>query len=208
MNALFPTPTEAKPANPRARERRVSSRNHADFYRTPEVATLALLERESFPGAIWEPACGDGAMSLPLKRAGYRVTSSDLVDRGFGIVGTDFLAEKELPAGVESIVTNPPFKFGTAFARHALDLGARKIALLCRVAFLEGQERRPLLEQHLSRVWVFSRRITLWRGDDPEARDTGGAMAFAWFVFERGQRGPTVGFIPCHPPKPKGHRHA
>src|SRR5262245_24374766 len=32
-----------------------------DFFPTPEWATLALMDNESFEGLIWEPACGDGA---------------------------------------------------------------------------------------------------------------------------------------------------
>lgn len=193
---LFPLPAPPPASNPRSRERRVSSRAHDDFYRTPAAATAALLARESFPGYVWECACGDGAMAEPIEDAGYCVHATDLVDRGYGQGGVDFLAAKTLPPGCESIITNPPFKLGTAFMRHAIGLGARKVALLCRVAFLEGQERRPILEEHLSRVWIFSSRITLWRGDDPAAQDKGGAMAFAWFVFERGHRGASIGFIP------------
>ena len=35
-----------------------------DFYHTPPEATEALLKVEKFVGEIWEPACGDGSMSL------------------------------------------------------------------------------------------------------------------------------------------------
>ena len=56
-----------------------------DFYPTPTNATMALLQREKFDGDIWEPACGDGAISKLLKLQGYEVYSSDLVDRGYEI---------------------------------------------------------------------------------------------------------------------------
>jgi len=39
---------------------------------------------ESFEGQIWEPACGDGAISRVLEAAGYQVISTDLIDRGYG----------------------------------------------------------------------------------------------------------------------------
>jgi hypothetical protein len=45
-------------------------------------------------------------------------------------------------------------------------------------------------------VWVLWLRITLWRGDDPNLKDTDGAMALAWFVWERDPRGPVVAFVP------------
>ena len=55
---------------------------------------------------IWEPACGDGAMSRILEAAGHTVISTDLVDRGYGRGGHDFLADHETMA--DHIVTNPP----------------------------------------------------------------------------------------------------
>jgi len=35
------------------------NREKHDFYPTPPEATNALLDRETFDGPIWEPACGD-----------------------------------------------------------------------------------------------------------------------------------------------------
>ena len=62
-----------------------------DFYPTPEIATLKLLEKESFKGDIWECACGDGAISNILKKKGYLVFNSDIVNRGFNDETIDFL---------------------------------------------------------------------------------------------------------------------
>ena len=47
-----------------------------------------------------------------LEACGHRVVSTDLVDRGYGEVGRDFLAETQLPVGVTAIVTNPPMAGG------------------------------------------------------------------------------------------------
>lgn len=55
-----------------------------DFYPTPPEAVRALLSVETFEGSIWEPACGDGAISKVLLDAGHEVVSSDLIDRGYG----------------------------------------------------------------------------------------------------------------------------
>lgn len=52
-----------------ARDFRFPKRAAYEFYPTPPEATRALLSVESFDGAIWEPACGDGAISEVLKAA-------------------------------------------------------------------------------------------------------------------------------------------
>ena len=65
-------------------------RQRDDYYATPAATTRALLSVESFDGDIWEPACGEGHISKELKRAGYNVKSTDLIDRGFGTVRVDF----------------------------------------------------------------------------------------------------------------------
>ncbi len=94
------------------------NRHKDDFYATPPEATRALLSVETFKGLIWEPACGDGAISRVLQER-YPVVSTDLVDRGFGPSGQDFLMQTRV---VDNIITNPPFKLATEFIRKSLDL--------------------------------------------------------------------------------------
>jgi hypothetical protein len=91
-----------------------------DFYPTPAWATHALCEHETFEGAIWEPCCGDGAMSRVLKARGYSVVSTDLHDRGYGLPDMDFL--KADVEDVPNIVTNPPFGIAEAVIDKALSL--------------------------------------------------------------------------------------
>ena len=67
-----------------------------DFYETPIEATSALLAVESFDGDIWEPACGDGAMSEVIKSYGHDVISTELRESGYGKGGVDFLATHKL----------------------------------------------------------------------------------------------------------------
>ena len=172
----------------------LSSREKDDFYATPTKCTDALLSVERFDGPIWEPACGNGAISRVLPG---EVISTDLIDRGFGISGRDFLFEQELLA--PNVVTNPPFKLVDEFVLHALHLGAEKVAIFMRLAWLEGRARHKLLwSKHPPvRVWTFCGRQTLCRGDDPNPKDKGGAIAFAWFVWERGFTGsPSLGWLP------------
>lgn len=171
-------------------------RQRDDFYRTPAVATHALLSVETFSGPIWECACGDGAISDVLEQRAFSVVSSDLLDRGFGQPRVDFLMEWKLRA--PQIVTNPPFKLADAFVLHALELGAEKIAIFQKTTWLAGAQRHKTLWKPFPpvRVWQFSRRLTLWRGDEVGA-DKGGMIDFAWFVWERGFCGaPTLGWLP------------
>ena len=152
-----------------------------DFYPTPTNATLALLENEKFDGDVWEPACGDGAISKLLKLQGYNVYSSDLIDRGYGDAHYDFLNSWRVH---DNIVTNPPFNIGTKFAIHSLHCARKKVALFQKLTFLEGKERRDKLFSlnMLRRVYVFSERQGF--GDHK-----GGMLAFAWFVFDKEYQG-------------------
>src|ERR1700730_9822624 len=80
------------------------------------------LSVESFEGEVWEPACGDGALSDALIEAGHAVIASDLIDRGYGYAHVDFLKERSVWA--KNIITNPPYGRGFAdrFVKHALTL--------------------------------------------------------------------------------------
>lgn len=164
------------------------NREKDDFYPTPPEAVEALLSKERFDGAIWEPACGDGAISKVLKEHGHDVESTDLVDRGYGVPRVDFLMEYTTLA--PNIITNPPFKNATDFARHSCKLSTKKVAFLCRINFLEGVERKKLFEEYpLARVWIFSYRLQMWRGNQ---QGVGTSMfCFAWFVWDKAHKGPT-----------------
>jgi hypothetical protein len=172
------------------------AREEHDFYPTDPALTQALLGVERFHGGVWEPACGDGAMARVLRAHGLPTTSTDLVSRGYGRGGVDFLKTRRLRQ--ENVVTNPPFMLWQEFAQHALNLGATKVVLLGRLLQLEGWQRSAFFrETELSRVWVVGRA----KMRPPGAADKGfgGMIAFAWFVWDwcaRGQRrGPEIGWI-------------
>lgn len=160
-----------------------------DHYPTPDIAIESLLRVERFEGDIWEPACGEGSISRMLEKWGHRVISTDLRERGYGEGGVDFLSERV--ARAPNILTNPPYSVGTEFARHAVGLVSGKVALLVRLAFLEGQKRRSLFEEsQLARVWIFSARLPRmhkvgWTGN----RSTS-TTAFAWLVWQMDAVGP------------------
>lgn len=156
-------------------------REALDFYPTDPRLTRALLSVETFDGGVWEPACGDGAMSKLFKAQGIPTTSTELAKRGYGRGGVDFLKTRRLRR--PNIVTNPPFNLWLPFARHALDLKANKVVLLGRLLMLEGWERAEFFRRtELSRVWVVGRARML----PPGAEDKGFSpmICFAWFVWD------------------------
>lgn len=173
-----------------------------DFYVEPAWSVEALLDAESFIGDVYDPACGTGNIVDVCRARGLDTWGSDLVDRAngrFGPGGLDFLTislssgRKKL-AG--SIICNPPFKNAENFIRRGIEVTDRKVAMLVRLAFLEGQKRRAMFEAlPLSRVLVFSRRVSMPPGGlGIEAK--GGSVAFCWIVFEHGHRGPaTIGWL-------------
>jgi len=171
----------------------LADRGH-DLYETPPVAVRALMDTEWLPHRIWEPACGPGAIVRELRAGGHAVTASDLVDCGCKgqTADADFLAATAAPDGVDCIVTNPPFKDAGAFVARALELCPRVIMLL-RLAFLESERRRPILENGtLARVHVFRNRLPMMHRDGWEGPKTTSTTAFAWFVWDRSHRGPTA----------------
>ena len=171
------------------------NREKDDFYPTPPEATEALLTREKFDGPIWEPACGDGAISEVLKKHGYHVNSTDLVDRGYGWPRIDFLME--FKALAPNVITNPPYKYACEFARRAIELAPAKVAFLVRLQFLESKERRELFNEYPpARVWVFSERLSMQRGRQATENDATGMIAFIWIVWDHAHTGPTqLGWI-------------
>src|SRR3954464_15396993 len=141
------------------------------YFSPPEaVARLVHIERGRLPGCIWEPAAGDGAIVRPLQAAGFDVVASDIADYGLPgcRTGVDYL-EAVPPAGVEGIVTNPPYKLASQFVEKALN-EVPYVALLLRTNFLESTNRLRFFRTHEpARVWISSRRLPMmhrygWEG--------------------------------------------
>lgn len=162
-----------------------------DFYPTPEVATRALLRNTYFTGPVWEPACGDGAITKVLRRAGFLVHSSDIVKRkGITLKQNDFLTSSWTPPEFNSIITNPPYSLAIPFARVAIDHGV-DVAFFLKSAILSGhkawsqlfKEKPPSLVLSLERpvpyrrdgVWVrgsFGHVWVVWRRNPTRFRET------------------------------------
>lgn len=119
--------------------------------------------------------------------------ASDLYDRGYGETELDFLTTNRT---VDHIITNPPYKLAQPFVEHALSCATGKVAMLLKLNFLEGQARHKFFKRTpLKAVYVFSRRISFDKGDEPGKGN--GLLAYAWYVWEHGYTGrPWIEWIP------------
>lgn len=172
-----------------------NERQSEDFYATEPKAAELLLELEEFDENIWECACGHGDLSKVLEKAGHKVLSTDLVDRGYGVGGVDFLKCIEIFDG--SIITNPPYKYAKEFVEHALELvpDGHKVAMFLKLQFLEGRARRELFKKYPPKVvYVASGRLLCAKNGDFEGMRAGGgsAVAYCWYVWEKGYAGDTI----------------
>lgn len=151
-----------------------------EFYPTPPWATQALLDREMFQGHILEPACGDGAMAKVIMANGYSVTSSDLIDRGFGTQKDAF----SYFGSFANVITNPPFAMAEDFFLHFHPLTRGKLCFFLRTAFLESARRYEKIfrQSPPTTVYVFSERVTMYPNGDMQKGT--GTTSFSWFVWD------------------------
>lgn len=162
-----------------------------DCYETPPEAVHALLKVEKLPNHVWEPACGPGSIVRALRAAGHAVTATDLHDYGQRNYGIDFLNVADLDVD-GAVVTNPPYQLAQQFVEKALRVSPLVIMLL-RLAFLESEKRRKILEESgLARIHVFRNRLPMMHRRGWNGKKASSAIPFAWFVWERGYEGPTT----------------
>lgn len=171
-------------------------RQREDYYATDPKAAELLLSVETFTGPIWECACGEKHLAKVFEERGYAVRSSDLIDR-CGNEVFDFLGIENQGVYEGNIVTNPPYKYATEFIYKALSIipNGYKVAMFLKVQFMEGKERKRLFTEFPPKViYVSSSRIMCAKnGEFEKMREGGGsAVAYAWYVWEKGYKGDTV----------------
>src|SRR5262245_5027062 len=166
-----------------------------DFYTTPPEATRALLSVEDFDGPIWEPACGNGAISKVLKAHGHSVVSTDLIDRGYGLPGNDFLSAATLShilthrPDIKHVVTNPPYGGGMAdkFIGRALMLTRQtggKVAMLLDLASLCHPDRHSkFVSSPPTAIYALDELVCVPNGDRSRIPFMRGAgRRYCWIV--------------------------
>lgn len=169
-----------------------------DYYATDPKALEIFLDRIEKDGIrlhnnIWECACGEGHLSKVLENRGYKVWSTDLVDRGYGSGDTDFL--KSIPdSWCGDVLTNPPYKYAKEFVEKSIEvtrIGTYTVMFL-KIQFLEGQGRRELFKKYPPKyVYVNStRQICYINGD--MSKKMSSASYYCWFVWQKGFNGEPI----------------
>lgn len=176
------------------------TRESNDYYATRSSDVLRFLEAyRDVPHKVWEPACGSGNISVVLEQLGHEVVSTDLVDRGYGTGGVDFLQQTQIPDGCECIMTNPPYRYATEFVVHGLRLlpDNGQLIMLVKTTFLEGQKRYNQIFRSTPPTMVFqyvSRALCAINGDFDNCGSS--AASYCWMVWVKGVcRLPTIHWI-------------
>ena len=171
-------------------------REKDDFYATPPLAVKELMKLESFNKNVWEPCCGMNHITNILIDHGYNVRTSDIVDRvnDGNIEIIDFLNCMEKWDG--DIITNPPYKLATEFVYKAIETikEGNKVVMFLKLSFLETKKRRLLFDKYPPKIiYVASSRFGCSQtGEFDETGNTGSAIAYCWYIWEKGYNGDTI----------------
>ena len=156
-------------------------REENDFYATPPIATEALLKiidlDKNIP--ILEPCCGKGHISKILEKNNFKVISNDLIYRGYGNGGIDFLLDKNKEIDC-NIITNPPYKYAQQFVEKSMEYikTGNYVIMFLKLTFLEGGKRYEMFQKYPPKnIYVFSDRVNSSLGGDFEKdNEYGGAV--------------------------------
>lgn len=167
-----------------------------EFYPTPPEYVDCLTHFVDLSKhVVWEPACGEGDLSMRLLRFCRGVVSTDLYDRGFGTAPIDFLnPDVRLPARLLSIegtfpaiITNPPYlgDLPEEFIRKALDLTEAHfgiVAMFLRNEYdMSSKDRPDLFEGHPAYAMKIccTKRPRFIKGSKGSPRHN-----YAWYVWD------------------------
>lgn len=199
----------------------------AEWYETPQWSSDRILDVELCTPLVVDPCAGRGVLGHSARNAGYRTLEYDIngwpdpIEGSQVDIGVDFtkrLGHEIIKEDIEdtglnqfTVFMNPPFSLTTDFIQTAFGLGARKVIMFQRLAFLESGTRRKFFEKYPpARIWLCGDRAVSWRGDIPaedmlvEYFDDDGQLKtetvkgrkgrstptpHAWFVWEKSHRG-------------------
>lgn len=176
---------------------KTNDREENDFYAThPHAIEIFLdkLEQDNvvLHNKIWECSCGQGHISEVLKKYGYTVKSSDLIDRGYGEV-QDFLTTTNKNLKMD-IFTNPPFKFAKEFVYKAIETIAHGyfLGLFLDVSFLESKTRKKIFETIPPKyIYIYSTRQLCSKNADFKNLKCRSKF-YIWIIWEKGYKGETI----------------
>jgi hypothetical protein len=176
-----------------------NTRHDDDFYATPAICTEVLLKRlmqlrfyHMGIYDIWEPACGDLAISKVFQNSGFIVKNSDIVDRCNSRdlrprgrwFRWDFIGDNsDKPLGIvgapltrTAIITNPPFKHWLEFAIKSLSY-TNEVCLFGMLNYMSGIKRFNQLfsVKPPQLIMVFTKRVEFSNGSN--------FYDFCWYVW-------------------------
>ena len=163
-----------------------------DWYPTEPACTLALYEylRENWliskHSLVYEPACGDGAISKVFEEKGHRVISSDLFPQMEGAEVKDFINDPFIiDEGGTVFVTNPPYAmpYIDQFIDRINDLVHNDGvvgALLMRNEVDCAQSRRKYFEEN---PYFHAKLVLNWRPRWIPGSTGSPRHNYAWYIF-------------------------
>lgn len=172
------------------------TRRDLDFYPTPKECTVALMDFLKLDTniVIWEPACGDGAMTRVLESYGHKVISTDIQ------YGQDFFM---IDNTYDAIITNPPFNLSEEFIKKSLE-NATIVCMLLKSQYWHASKRYELFN-NTNPEYVLP---LTWRPDFLEHTRKEGdkkgspTMEVAWTVWNKKYEGETK-YLPLKKPLSK-----
>lgn len=180
--------TEKSRANHLVTNNRRTDSEKNDFYATEPRAVQDLLNVEKFDETIWECAVGKGHIADVFKENGYKVISSDLIDRGYP--DTEVKSFLDYTENKYDIITNPPYRLAQKFLEHAQEISEDgvRIAFFLKLTWLEGKARGEMFKKYPPKyVYVFSSRRSCAKNGVFEGLESS-AVAYCWFIWEVGKK--------------------
>ena len=176
-----------------------TERAENDFYSTDPHSLKIFLDALDRDGIklhdnIWEPACGQGHLSKILKKQGYSVNSTDIIDRGYADNIIDFLTFNPGIKFAGDILTNPPYKYAKEFVEKSLNniFDGFFVIMFLKIQFLEGKARKELFKKYPPKyVYVNSERQTCYLNGDM-SKKLSSAACYCWFIWEKGFTGEPI----------------
>jgi len=197
-------------AQAREKNSHIWERDTDDWYVEMPWVSRRLFETETFEGGILDPCCGLGNIVHSAWECGLDAIGSDIEQRAEGMMyGLDFL-DGDYPAEIcipqaggecENIVGNPPFDFCEEFAKKAIAIAARKVAMIFPVRRLAAASKW-MGDTPLRKILYLTPRPSMPPGDVYQKllaegkKPAGGKQDFCWVIWERGYTGaPETGWL-------------
>lgn len=165
-----------------------------DDFPTPPWAIRALCEWLVSKNiaidtmTVREPAANRGHMTNALSEFFKTVEGSDIHDYGYGFPVKNFVTEEDF-SEVDFTITNPPFILAKDFIEKALRTSKVGVAVIVRLAFIEGKDRYNALfkENPPTYLLQFVERVGICKGTIK--KDVPTATAYCWLVWLKDRKG-------------------